>query len=273
MNEQAVINEITESAETIVPEVVEAVHVVKNNPYLLAGVALVAASAGAGLGYFIAMKRLEPKYSKIAEEEIRQAKEYYSVLHKGGKFSTPKDAVDELITEYKGESVEIEETEEGIQVTTTSTEVDNDDNEVEVVKEVTRNIFVNGQPIDEDEFDYESEVANRRDDRPFVITEAEFFENETLCSQETLTYYAGDDVLTDDKDMVLEDVDDLVGNENLNKFGHGSKDRNLLYIRNVEKDLEFEIARSQGKFSEEVLGLDEAPELRHGMMRFRGGDD
>lgn len=271
MNEQAVINEITESAETIVPEVVEAVHVAKNNPYLLAGVALVAASAGVGLGYFIAMKRLEPKYSKIAEEEISQAKEYYSVLHKDGKFSTPKDAVDELITEYQGESVEIEETEEGIQVTTTSTEVDHDDNEVEVVKEVTRNIFVNGQPIDE--FDYESEVANRSNDRPFIITEEEFFENETLCAQETLTYYVGDDVLTDDKDMVIDDVDDLVGNENLTKFGHGSKDPNLLYIRNVEKDIELEIARSQGKFSEEVLGLGEEPELRHSMTKFRGGDD
>lgn len=286
MSEQAVINEITEVAETVVPEVVETITTVKNNPVLLAGVALVAASAGAGLGYFVAMKRLEPKYKAIADEEIEQAKKYYSILHKDGKFSTPKEAAEQLGTpspekveadkaleSYSQESTEIVEDDDEVRITTKKVEVDEDDNEIEEVKEVTSNIFVNGKPMNED-FDYYTELQNRTDDAPYVITEEEFFENESNFSQTSLTYYEGDDVLADEEDKVINEADDLVGSENFSKFGYGSNDRNMLYVRNVPLNAEYEIAKSRGKYTVEVLGLDDdRNEIRHSHRRFRGDDD
>jgi hypothetical protein len=46
-----------------------------------------------------------------------------------------------------------------------------------------------------------------------------------------------------------------VGEENLAKFGHGSKDPNLVYVRNEGMDLDFEISYAEGKYSEQVMGF------------------
>ncbi len=135
------------------------------------------------------------------------------------------------------------------------------------VTETTSNIFVDGRNIEE--FDYAAEVAKRDPDEPYVITHDEFMENENGWSQATLTYYNGDDVLTDDKDIPIPDIEALVDSENLTKFGYGSRDRNVVYVRNEKIETDFEITLSQGEFSKEVAGFSE---LQHSapIRRFRG---
>jgi hypothetical protein len=80
-------------------------------------------------------------------------------------------------------------------------------------------------------------------------------ENEPDHIQHTLTYFEGDDVLTDEEDQPINETDDTVGNANLLKFGHGSKDNNIVYVRNEKLDLDFEITRSKGSYIKEVLGF------------------
>lgn len=138
------------------------------------------------------------------------------------------------------------------------------------VAETTNNIFLDGRPVEE--FDYAAEVAKRDPETPYVITHDEFMENENGWTQAVLTYYNGDDVLTDDQDMPIPDIEAIVDSENLSKFGYGSRDKNVVYVRNEKIETDFEITLSQGEFSKEVGGFNE---LKHSapMRRFRGDDE
>jgi hypothetical protein len=141
---------------------------------------------------------------------------------------------------------------------------------VEITESSDHNIFVDGRPVED--FDYAAEIAKRDPETPYVITHDEFMENENGWAQGQLTYYNGDDVLTDDQDMPIPDIEDLVDSENLTKFGYGSRDKNVVYVRNEKKEMDFEITLSQGEFSKEVGGFNE---LKHSapVRRFRSGDD
>lgn len=99
-------------------------------------------------------------------------------------------------------------------------------------------------------WDYEAELPNRSPDFPYIIGFDEFEIGEEGFSQSTLTYYEKDDILTDDKDVPIYDRR-IVGEL---KFGHGSNDPNIVYIRNTSLQSEFEILRDSGSFQEIVLG-------------------
>lgn len=135
------------------------------------------------------------------------------------------------------------------------------------VTETTSNIFVDGRGIEE--FDYAAEVDRRSPDEPYVITHDEFMENENGWEQNTLTYYNGDDVLTDEKDVPVPDIEAVVGSESLTKFGYGSRDKNVVYVRNEKLESDYEITLSMGEYAKEVAGFQHSAPLR----RFRIGDD
>lgn len=286
MTEQAVIEEVTDIAEAVVPEVVETIEVVRNNPYLLAGAAVVGLAIGGTVGYFVADKILKEKYEEISRCEIGAAKEYYSAIRKEGDYETVAKAAEKLlpqeiqdvVSSYRGETNEfsaaVEETQEGITIVTQENSTDDDDNEVTVVRE-TSNIFVDGVPLED--LDLEEEAPKRLSGAPFVITEEEFHENQHDHEQLNLTYYQGDKVVANETDNPVENTTVLIGDECLERFGHGSNDRNSVYVRNMEKGLDFEIVRSPGKFANEVLGLDyyDQDNLRHSssIRRFRDQDE
>jgi hypothetical protein len=135
------------------------------------------------------------------------------------------------------------------------------------VTETASNIFVDGRNIEE--FDYAAEVDRRSPDEPYVITHDEFMENENGWEQNTLTYFNGDDVLVDDKDIPVPDIEAIVGSENLTKFGYGSRDKNVVYVRNEKLESDYEITLSMGEYAKEVAGFQHSAPLR----RFRRSDD
>jgi hypothetical protein len=135
------------------------------------------------------------------------------------------------------------------------------------ITETHSNIFVDGRELEE--FDYAAEVDKRNPDEPYIITHDEFMENENGFTQGTMTYYNGDDILTDDKDVPVPDIEEIVGSEALTKFGYGSRDRNVVYVRNEKIETDFEITLSQGEFAKEVAGFQHSAPIR----RFRRGDD
>lgn len=269
MNEQQIID----VAEEVAPEVVKTVNAVRDPRVVIAATAVVSLAAGVFVGYKAAIKKLEPKYAALADAEIQEAREHYQKIHKKDAYPTVADAVADLIppTEvaannaleaYSGmhkvvaRTVEITENEHGIHVK--STDVRDDETFEEPDSKVQhRNIFLDGQPLNDDEWDYEVEEGQRTEDDPYIIHEDEFNENEPDFEDVALTYYAGDDVLTNEQDEVVEDVDDLVGERNLRHFGHGASDKDMLFIRNHKRGLNIEISRSMGKYAKEVLGFEE----------------
>lgn len=124
------------------------------------------------------------------------------------------------------------------------------------------NVFTN----EDSEWDEDLETESRTENAPFILHRDEYWRNELDFDQVTLTYYVGDDVLVDSSDELIYNYPKVVGEL---KFGHGSGDRNVLYVRNHELNAEYEILRDSGSYAVEVLGLDDTPEevIRHSSPR------
>lgn len=114
---------------------------------------------------------------------------------------------------------------------------------------VVKNIF---DDSDNDEWDYKTELESRTDDAPYIIHVDEFVAGESgWGSNSTLTWYEGDNILCDSTDKPIYNAQETVGEL---RFGHGSKDPNIVYVRNPKLQTEYEILRDEGSYQEIVLG-------------------
>jgi hypothetical protein len=213
------------------------------------------AVVGGITGYFVAENRLRTKYNQIADDEIEHMKDFYrekemELLDEQKKIANqPKPDLDKVrvISEREGYLPP----KEGL------TEVEPEEGEEEETED--ENAFV-----DLPGWNYDQQLAGRTADKPFIMHLEEYQQSE--CShQVTITYFEGDDVLIDESDEVISKKDEVVGMENLAKFGFGSGDRNVVYVRNPKLDIEYEILRHQGHYSKEILGLEEE-HLEHSAM-------
>lgn len=218
-------------------------------------------AVGAVAGYFVARKVLEQQYSDLASQEIAEAKAYLNTLYKDNVVPLPKrvQRVPEKVSDEviqgpptnvleriavglrndQGQAVDIIKKQRygppGVVVR------DPDEEEVQV------NVF--DQEEDEKKHDNRKKLP-----APEIIREQDFMSGDVRYAQVRLTYYAGDDTLCDEGDLILPNSDYLVGDENLGKFGYMTEDPNALYVRNHRMMIDYEISRSPGTYKFEVLG-------------------
>ena len=99
-------------------------------------------------------------------------------------------------------------------------------------------------------------VVNEMNTAISIITEEEYRKESTKYSNQSLVYYEEDDILVDDYDgSVIDNPEDIVGEEALLKFGDGSSDPDIVYVRNKTLALQFEIVRKKSSYSKEVLRI------------------
>lgn len=255
--------EVVDVAEAVAEEVVD---IVWGNPYILGGVALGSLAIGAAASFLLTRKRLTRKFDDQITEEIELARQHYKKWYS----QKLQEHVDELaegeieaeklvreasqaMTRYQGDDTRLFEEEEK-----------NDD---EIV-EVSENIFVR-----RDAFDYQAALAEREanPDEPYVISHVEYMENEPDHAQTTFTYFAEDDILCDEHDEPV-DASHTIGEGAFAKFGHGSQDNNVVYVRNEHVEMDYEVVKSEGSYTKEVLGVSDKPRSS-GSRKFRVGDD
>ena len=271
-----------------------------NAPGVLVGAsAALSCILGGVASHLVTKKVMAAKYETLMAEEIDSARLYFSKLYKSGDYSEPKRAAESLRGEKpdaeqyekmaevysRAESTPINKNSEAAQpkvkpeegedmatfekrlIQKAKAEVedvkerlgifDEDENEEEVI---TMNVFS----------DNSSASDERNPNKPFILTQREFEEGEHDYTQNTLTYYEGDDVLTDDRDQPIHNKRPVVGEGNL-QFGEKSNDPNVVYIRNNHLEVDFEVCRSVGSFAEEVLGYTE-PSNKQRPRKFREYD-
>jgi hypothetical protein len=266
-----------------------------NKQLIVAGGALlVGAGIGFGTGYLVFKKKFEAR----AEEEIASVRESYA------KASRPKpdiatlakdipapnleetDGIDDLTQPYEagGDETDAEEFRraydrvptneelvlmgQGVPVTSvTRNPSDHDDDGV-----TEGNIFDQPEPDPEDVGEGVNEEPPGSLDRPFVISKDEWYANETDYDQITLTYWADDDVLADDRYRQVSEIEEIVGATNLHRFGFKSDDPDIVYVRNHSRKADFEITKDERNFGEIVHGVD--PDEKSGVpRRMRSNDD
>lgn len=196
---------------------------------------------GAAIGWKIAYKRLETKFEQIAEEEISAMRDHFRARETARE--DREVGLDELRAQAKRYAPTPDEPDRPVDLVTP-----------EVPEPEQRNVFEDhDDELPADEWDAEREIASRVPGVPHIIHKDEY--GEVDFAEMTLTYYEGDDVLADAKDKVVDDQDKIVGVGNLSKFGHGSEDPNVVYVRNDELGADIEIIRNNKTYAEEVHGF------------------
>lgn len=171
--------------------------------------------AGATLGAITAVAMVKEKYESLAQIEIESIRRYY------------KEKL------QKQEEKKEEKVEEPVK-------------EEKVYEDITNNYkgdIVGEKPFVQKEVD---EVIDPYD-TPYIISVEEFGE-EIEYDTMTLTYFE-DKVLVDDVDDVIEDVDTVVGLENLKIFEE-FPGCTTIYVRNDIWKTDFEIIKDDWKWSD-----------------------
>lgn len=170
-------------------------------------VGIVAFSLGAAVGSLITWKLIDAKYKQIADDEIRDVKEHFLDMKRKMRGEIEEDC------EEKPE-------------------------ENAVISEYS-DISSSYQTTDE-----RSEEP-MKDMKPFVIPPEEFG-NLDGYEAESLIYYEGDEVLTDDWNNVIENIDAMVGEDFADHFGEYEDDS--VFIRNNMFKKDFEILKDERSF-------------------------
>lgn len=257
---------IEKTLDTLENTAERVVTVTKNNPFLVAGALLAGIAIGGFVAYKITEKRLSAQFDQELTEQIAAAKAYRTRIAKEGEFETPEGAVNALIPDQVVDAVRSYQG-RAKPIAYDKPETIDPRPPVDVVVEnvkVTQNVTVVAKD-DPRDWDYNAEIADRQvnPEIPYTISFDEFNENNVNHEQTTMTYYAMDDTLADSQDKPVDNTDYVIGDDNLNRFGHGSGDPNVVYVRNEKIDMDFEIVRSNGSYQKEVIGIDPAPTLQH----------
>lgn len=198
-------------------------------------------------GYRFNREKIRAEELAKAEADVDKIREWYQ---QKATVAQPKPSVEDVVEE-RGYSTRVESP--IVPTDTRPLRPPVPVTEPPTVAPRTVNVF------DKDEgWDYEKELKQRNRNHPYVIHQNEFFADEPEgYNSVTWTYYAGDQILSDEHDEVVVRPELIVGMENLKKFGHGADDPNVVYIRNDKVEMEFEVVRTLKSHAVEVLGLDE----------------
>lgn len=85
----------------------------------------------------------------------------------------------------------------------------------------------------------------------YVITTEEFSEGRTDHDKLTITFYEDDGVLADENEEIIEDPYSLIGDA-LERFGEGSEDAEIVYVRNERIAVDYEVVRLSKSYAETV---------------------
>lgn len=223
------------------------------------------ALGGAALGAKLALQRFSDQINAEADkhlnEQIDLIKAHYGETRKKEEYLSPADAVAALHPEVVTGREILDGVVPGDIASALRSYRPESDAKPENLVEIAQNVYTDAAVIREP-FDYEAELKRRDPSFPYLITEDEFNEAGPDYAQVQWTYYEGDGVLTNGRDEVIENIQAAVGDCAM-RFGDGCEDENLVHVRNIQLELDIELARSRGKYSDEVLDIAPESELRH----------
>jgi|688.fasta_scaffold650733_2 hypothetical protein len=228
---------------------------------------------GLGLGYVIAKEKVKERLIEELEADVD-----YVINHMDEEDTEPEDYQVVVTPRSDPTKITVDEEEldkrEGLYSRYGVLPYDEIDQEeldhLKVQEENRVNVFATSS----DNWVYQSEIENRSTEEPYVIHKDEFWVEEFNYDQSTLTYFEIDDILIDDKDTPVYNYPSIIGEL---KFGHGSEDQNVFYVRNDRLKSEYEVLLDKGSYAVEVLGLEYEQEkeeeiLRHSVSKFKPDD-
>lgn len=205
-------------------------------------ISIITFGVGGIIGTAIAWVIADKKYKKIADEEIKSVKETYTKMRKKDIEERLKDIED---AKERLNSVISEDDESSVISSKDKADYD---------KIITENNYTSyysaifsGSSTNET---YEIGGEDMKNDRPYVIPPDEFGDYpdyETI----SLTYY-NDKVLTDENNEIVDNIDELIGEDSLTHFGEYEDDS--VFVRNDSLKSDYEILLDSANYSDIMSG-------------------
>lgn len=193
-------------------------------------------AAGAGIGSVVTWRLVKKYYNNIANEEIADVKAWYARKYGEKSESKKADAIGDAIRDGIKDGMKKPVTENDIRNLTAQLQnmgyVDYSNKGDEPVKKTEK--------IEEKE-----EVDDV--ERPYVI-EPRYFDEYDDYNTINLTLYADGVLVDDSSNEPVEDVDETVGLDNLDRIGEYEED--AVHIRNDKLRCDYEILCDTKKYSE-----------------------
>jgi hypothetical protein len=247
---------------------------------------LLCTAGGVAIGYYFAHARLEQEFHNRLERESDEVRAFYrrkylkKAKEEGEDEGLTQSAVDaaEALLKYDGISVGPDILTQEMSATVQRA-VDRGELDAEVPAEVEAEKTVVNSPLAETKAKHPvvnynristpttsveetkaPETSTATESKPEVqvdiITKKSFIDNEFGYEQFSLTYFAGDDVITNEEDEPMKgNRSHMFGREVVKKImvGREAMDgSDTIFVRNHNGKWDFEITRSEGKFSDEV---------------------
>jgi hypothetical protein len=248
-----------------------------NKTVLIAGgSSLLSAAAAAVAGYYIGVKKSNKKFDVELQEQLAAAERVFKMKHKVGMYENPMDLLKTnpnnhdvekaaaTQAAYSGFATSDEDLERIAEVLSRQDHVEPVSHrkstllDLEAEAEVDireRNLFADAPDDEWPTFEEWAEMMPRGDRDPYVITHDEFHQTEVGYPTTSLTWfpddgYSGNGVLLDEADNPIPQVDEVVGEANMERFGMWSGKENCIYICNPRLEMYMEINRVQGSYAE-----------------------
>lgn len=184
---------------------------------------------GAGIGSFVTYRLLKENYEALVEEESESVKETFSRRMPASP-------------EYEEDGLEMNDEEyERFQLQKKS-----------------------GAYTQYDQrFTRPNEAGENEILPPYVVDVVEYNESNFHFDKSTIYYYNIDDTLVDENEEPINDVDAIIG-DGLTRFGDGSEDPDIVYVRNEKLEIDYEVIRVEKSYQETVLGITDLPIRKKG---------
>lgn len=206
---------------------------------------------GAAIGAAVTRQAFKDKYEALAEEEIEAMREYYAESDLEGMTD---DDYEKHVKEYT-------EVFDGAGTTIKN---------IAYRKPNTARTSYNKPPllsvVASDAAGDEPKSIDP--DKPYVITIEDFMNNCQDFDKASLTYYNEDDTLADEQEEAITDVYMTVGDDALLRFGDGSDDPDMVYVRNERLGSDYEVLRVNKSYQETVMGICDKKQVKR-----RGPED
>lgn len=171
--------------------------------------------AGAGIGSAVTYKFVKKKYDELIQEEIESVKQAYKNPQDFGPAEdTGKDSEDPEMTDEE-KSMDLEK-----------------------IREV---INQNGYA----EESTEKETKNMSE--PYIITYEEYGEKDYVTM---MLHYWEDGTVTNDRNEIIGNVSELVGDDFMNHYGDDPDDPDTVYVRDDESKIDYEILKELEPYDE-----------------------
>lgn len=131
-------------------------------------------------------------------------------------------------------------------------DIDEDDEEVFEEYEKTTSVYITESSNEDD--------INKVSYLPYVISRDSYENEYRHFNKESLVYFEKDKILVDDRDDIIDNIEMILGSEALSSFGEGSEDNDIVYVRNMRIQCDFEVVREHMSYRENVLGVEDDEE-------------